>query len=168
MSGFQSDKSKVSSQGRGSVIYSTIDLDSYADTIFCGSKCIVINFVGKEGDVAPYTNAYETIKAVSMVQSDTAYENPETGENTILILNKAICIGETMDHTLVNPNQLYAYGITFEDKTFSKAPIFIATEDHGYVLLFSSKETIPGVTTRTPTYKELHKFPHVTFLLLHE
>ena len=47
-----------------------------------------------------------------MVQVATAYENPETGDTTILILNKAIWIGETMDYTGVNPNQLRAYGMT--------------------------------------------------------
>ena len=85
-----------------------------------------------------------------MVQVATAYENPETGDTTILILNKAIWIGETMDYTLVNPNQLRAYGIKVQYNPFAEAPIFIAMEDHDFMLLLSSKGTIFGVTTRTP------------------
>ena len=46
-----------------------------------------MHFMGKECDVAPYTDAYETIKEVRIVQAATAYDNPETGETTILILN---------------------------------------------------------------------------------
>ena len=72
------------------MVYIKMDLDSHADTIFCGSNCIIIHFMGKECDVAPYTDAYDIIKEVPIVQADTAYENPETGETTILILNKAI------------------------------------------------------------------------------
>ena len=126
-------------------------LDSHADTIVCGSNSIVIHFTGKECDVAPYNGAYKTIKAVPIVQAATAYENPYTGDTTILILNKEICMGETMDHTLVNSNQLHAYGIIVQDDHFAGSPIFIATEDHDFMFPLSSKWTILGVTTRTPT-----------------
>ena len=62
ISGFQYGKRKVSTQGRGSVVYSTMQMDSHADTILCGSKYIVMYFTGKECDVAPYTDAYKIIK----------------------------------------------------------------------------------------------------------
>ena len=119
ISGFQDGKRKVSAQGQGSVVYIIMDLDSHADTIVCGSNCIFIHFMGKECDVAPYTAAYNRIKVVPIVQAAIAYSYPETGETTILILNKAIWIGETMDNTLVNPNQFRAYGMTVQDNSFS-------------------------------------------------
>ena len=75
-------------QGQGSVVYSTMELDFYAEIIVCGSNCIVMNFTGKEYDIAPYTDAYNTIKTVPMVQAATAYKNPETGDTRILILNE--------------------------------------------------------------------------------
>ena len=64
-------------------------------------------------------------------------------------------MGATMDHTLVNPNQLHAYGMTVQDNPFLEAPIFIVTEDHEFMLPFFSNGAIPEVTTRTPTDKEL-------------
>ena len=145
-----------------------MELDLHADTIFCGSNCIVVHFTGKECDVASYTDVYKTIKSVPIVQADTAHNNLETGETTILILGEAIWMGETMYHTLVNPNQLRAYGMIVQDNPFAEAPIFISTEDHDFMLPLSSKGTIPGVTTRTPTDKELQTFPHVTCLSAHE
>ena len=36
-------------------------------------------------------------------------------------------MGETMNHTLMKPNQLRAYGMTVQDRSFVEAPIFIAT-----------------------------------------
>ena len=77
-------------------------------------------------------------------------------------------MGETMDHTPVNPNQLHAYGMTFQDNPLSESPIFIATEDYEFMLTLSSKGTILGVTTITPMDKELHTCPHVTSSLVHE
>ena len=128
-----------------------MELNSHMNAIVCGSNCIVMRFTGKECDFAPYTDAYETIKSVPIVQANTAYDNPKTGETTILILNEAIWMGATTDHTLVNPNQLREYGMTFQYNPFAEAPVFVATEDHEFVLQLSYKGNILGFTTRTPT-----------------
>ena len=64
-----------------------MELDSHAEKIVCGSNCIVIHFTGKECDVAPYNDEYETIKAVPIIQAATAYDNPDTWETTIIIRN---------------------------------------------------------------------------------
>ena len=71
-------------------------------------------FTGKGCDIAPYTDAYEKMKSVPVVQEATSYYNPNTGETMILILNKDIWTSATMDNTLVNPNQFHAYGMTFQ------------------------------------------------------
>ena len=134
----------------------------HEDALFCGFNCIVMHFTVKECDVAPYNDAYDTIKAEPIVQAATEYDNPETGDTTILILNKAIWMGKTMDHTLVNPNKLHEYGMTVQDNPFSEAPIFTATGDHNFMITLSSKGTILGVTTRTPKDKEIQTFPHGT------
>ena len=77
-------------------------------------------------------------------------------------------MGDKMDHTLINPNQLRAYGLTVQDNPFSDSPIFIATEGHEFVLPLSSKGTILGVNTRTPTNAELQSCPHVPLSSEHE
>ena len=101
-----------------------------------------MNFMGKECDVVPYNDAYKRIKAVPIVQVATEYDNPDTGETTTLILNEVIWMGETMDHTLVNPNQLRAYGMTVQENPFTESPIFIVTEDHNFMLPLCSKGNI--------------------------
>ena len=110
----------------------------------CGSNCVIMHYTGAECDVTPYTDAYEAIKSVPIVQAATAYDNPETGETIILILM-----------TIVNPNQLRAYGITVQDNPFSEAPISIATEGHEFTMPLQIKGTKLGVSTRTPTDSEL-------------
>jgi hypothetical protein len=162
--GFNAGKRKISAQGsRGSVVYGHMEMDSHADTIVCGSNCVIMHFTGKECDVSPYTEEYESIKGVPIVQAATAYDDPETGETTILILNEAIWMGDKMEHTLVNPNQLRAHGITVQDNPFSTSPIYISTEGHEFSMPLKCEGTILGVTTRTPTDKELQvdSCPHV-------
>jgi hypothetical protein len=97
----------MSAQCRGStVVHSQLEMDSHADTIVCGSNSVIMHYTGKECDVPPYTEAYEVIKSVPILQAATAYDSTETGETTILILNEAIWMGGQMEHTLMNPNQL--------------------------------------------------------------
>ena len=72
------------------MVYSTMELDSNTETIVCSSNCIIMHFTGKGCDVAQYTDSYETIKAVPIVQAATSYKNIETEETIILILNEAI------------------------------------------------------------------------------
>ena len=88
-----------------------------------------MHHTGKVCDVSPYTDTYDPNKAVPIVQAATAVDNQESGETTILILHEAIWLGEQMDHTLVNPNQLRAFGIKVQDNPFDQAPLFLATDD---------------------------------------
>ena len=169
MATFRAGKRKVSAQARATTsTESQIELDSHADTIVCGSNCVILHYTGKECDVSPYTDTYEAIKSVPIVQAATAYDNPETGETTILIFNEAIWMGNLLDHTLVNPNQLRAYGITVQDNPFSKAPIYISTEDNDFTIPLTSKGTILGVNSRTPTDHELQTCQHVQLSSDHE
>jgi hypothetical protein len=45
---------------------------------------------------SPYTEAYKAIKSVPILQAATAYDNRDTGKIMILILNKAIWMGDQM------------------------------------------------------------------------
>jgi hypothetical protein len=137
------------------------NLDSHADTIVCGANCTIIHYTGKECDVAPYTDAYESIKSVPIVQAGTAWDNPETGETVILVLNEAIWMADKLEHTLINPNQLRAFGLTVQDNPFSAAPIYIATEDKEDIVPLTCTGTILMASTRTPTNKELSTCRHI-------
>jgi hypothetical protein len=77
-------------------------------------------------------------------------------------------MGYQMERTLINPNQFQAYGITIQDNPFNPAPIFISTEDNEFTLPISSKGTVLGVATRTPTDQELQTCPHAVLLSKHE
>ena len=46
--------------------------------------------------VFSYTNAYEAIKIAPIFQEAISYKNPETGDTTIMILNKKIWMGVKM------------------------------------------------------------------------
>ena len=150
------------------MVYITRELDSHPDTFFCSYNCIVMHFTGNEFDVAPYTGAYEAIKAVPIVQAATAYENPETGKTTILILDKAIWMGEIMDHTLVKPNQLRTYRMTIQDNHFSEAPIFVPKRIMHSFFCCIPKGLYLESPQEPPHKKEIQLCSHVTCSLVHK
>lgn len=118
--------------------------------------------------MSPYTDAYEAIKSIAIIQAATTYNNPETGETMILILDEAIWIGDQLRHTLINPNQLHAYRVRVQDNPFNTAPLFLSMEGNKFSMPLTCNGTILCAPTRTPTDHELHTCPHVILSSEHE
>ena len=83
-----------------------IELDTHAGKIVFGQNFILLSETGLECDVSPYTDEYEAIKNVPIVSAVPARTSLELAETFILILHEGLWMNTTMDHTLVNPNQL--------------------------------------------------------------
>ena len=45
---------------------------------------MIKQYAGKQCGMYPYTDEYKAIKSVPIVQADTEYENPETGQKTFI------------------------------------------------------------------------------------
>ena len=71
-------------------------------------------------------------------------------------------MGDTLDHSLVNPNQLRNYGITVQDNPFADIQTHIATEDESVFIPLQSEGTTIFMETRTPSDLELQTCPHIT------
>jgi hypothetical protein len=64
-------------------------------------------------------------------------------------------MGNHLNHSLLNPNQLCHYGITLQDNPYSDTVIHIATEDNDFVIPLSTQGTTIYFDSHTPTDKEL-------------
>ena len=139
----------------------TMELDSHADTTVFGRNFLVISYTGRECDVSPYTDNYDSVKGVPIVTAATAWTCQESGQTFILIIHEGLWMGDMMPNSLINPNQLRAHGCTVQDNPFDGAPIYI--EDPNGVLAIPLR--IMGsnlmATTRTPSQEELDNCPHV-------
>ena len=76
-----------------------------------------------------------------------------TGQTYIIIINEALYYGTKLDHLLINPNQIRAYGIPFWDNSYNKKKglnikvddtVFVPSHTAGTKILFE---------TRLPTEK---------------
>jgi Reverse transcriptase (RNA-dependent DNA polymerase) len=138
-----------------------MELDSHADTVVLGSNCIILSYSGRECDVLPYTDSYDAIKGVPIVTGATAWTSDLTGETFILVFNEALWLGEILDHSLVNPNQLRHHGVDVQDNPYSKTEMHIGTEDGEHVIPLQAEGTTIYFTSRTPTDEELQTCRHV-------
>ena len=62
-------------------------------------------------------------------------------------------MGDKMEHSLVNPNQMRLFGIAVQDNPVCKSPLYLTTEDGDFVLPLQMKGTNVMANTRAPTAK---------------
>jgi hypothetical protein len=130
------------------------EMDSHADTCVAGPNFLILEFTGEQCDVTPYTNDYEPIINVSVVNAATAYPDDSTGETVILRFNQVLWYGKRMTMSLINPNQMRHYGVTVSDDPTDGTRAFgISTDD--VHILFKMGGTTVYFETRVPTQYEL-------------
>ena len=106
------------------------ELDTRAYTICAGHNFRPISHTGMTCEVSGFHKSFDSLSNVPVAQVATAYVHPDTNETFILIVNEALYFGSTMDHSLINPNQIRAFGIALSDDPYDKSrPFGIDHED---------------------------------------
>ena len=138
-----------------------IELDSHADTVVLGSNCVVLHHTGKDCEVSPYTDEYDAITDVPVVQGATLWTDQHTNEEYILIFNEALWMGDTLAHSLINPNQLHAFGTLVQDYPYHMDPLGIKPPPYDLEIPLRTTWTIIYADTRAPTQNELATLPFI-------
>ena len=138
----------------------------HADTTVLGSNCIVLLYMGKECEVSPYSSEYEAVWNIPAVTGAMVLMNPMVGTAYLLVFHEFLWMGNKLDHTLVNPNQLRAYGVSVQDNPFDTNPLSITTDDVS-IELYSEGTIICG-DTRMPTESELGQLPWLILTSPHD
>ena len=134
-----------------------IELDSHADTIVLGSNCVILHHTGKVCEVSPYSDDYEAIKNVPVVCSAMLWTDTVDNQEYILIFNESLWMGDSLTHSLINPNQLRAFGTEVQDNPFSMERLSIHPASHDITIPLQTLGTIIFANTRAPTDQELSK-----------
>ena len=135
--------------------YGRIELDSYADTNVFGCNCVVLTYTGKEWKVLPYSNEYESIQHIPVVTGATAWTFPHSEEKIILVFNKALSMGNKLEHTLVNSNQMHHRHINLQDNPCMHNPMGITCPQEDVTITLYIAGTFFGANTSSPTKHKL-------------
>lgn len=137
------------------------ECDTNADTACLGQNFVVLHYTTQTADVFPYDKSYQPLENVPIVSGATAYDDPRTGQTYILVVNEALYYGLKLDHTLLNPNQLRAYGVPFWDNPYDRERGLCIEATDELVIPLETRGTKIFFNTRTPTDNELSTCEHV-------
>ncbi len=137
------------------------ECDTNANTCCLGRNIIVLNSTFRTADVYAYDTSIQPLDNVPIVTGATAYDDATTRRMFFLVFHEALYYGERLDHSLINPNQLRAYGVPFWGNPYDS--------DHRLSIKVHSDLTIPlstygtkvGFRTCVPTQEELRDCEHI-------
>ena len=135
------------------------ELDNHADTCCLGQNFIPLYYTGKVCDIAPFLNELPNQQDVPICMGATAFDDGN-GTTTILIINEVLWFGEHMKHSLINPNQVRAHGISLCNNPMDPYQSLGLTTQDVFIPFFMSGTTC-SFTTRTPSDWELENCVHV-------
>ena len=95
-----------------------------------GINMIPISYTNRCADVNGYMDSLGTEKNVPIVSAATSYTCPQTDQVYILVFHEFLWFGCKLDHSLINPNQVRAFGIGFWDNPYdTDRGLFIDVND---------------------------------------
>jgi hypothetical protein len=91
-------------------------LDSHADTCGVNDVALVVEYLGKKGEVHGFSKSLHAMQDIRIVKAAVAYDDPLTGEiYIVLIINQALYFRDQLGNMLLNPNQMRVHGLTVDD-----------------------------------------------------
>ena len=97
------------------------ECDTNAYTCYLGKNFVILEFTQRSADVYTYIKDIAPVVGVPIVSGATAQDDPVTGQTYILVINEGQYYGNKMDHSLINPNQIWDYGIFLWDNAYDQS-----------------------------------------------
>jgi hypothetical protein len=104
----------ISIQSLESAFTSHTELDSHADTCCIGKNAYIFYETSRTVDVSAFLSTLGQARSIPIVSAALAYDHPYTYETFILIVHQALHF-PTMEHNLLNPNQLWLNNVQVHD-----------------------------------------------------
>ena len=123
---------------------------------------MILHHTGKVCEVSPYLDDYEAIKNVPVVCGATLWTDTVDNQEYILVFNESLWMGDSLTQSLINPNQLRAFGKDVQDNPFSTERLSIQPASHDITIPLQTLGTNIFANTCAPTDQELCKHPHIS------
>lgn len=98
------------------------ELDTHADTICAGVNCRPLFYTGQQCEVRGFYDDFAPVTDIPIATVATAWCDGLGGPTYILIFNESLYFGSSMGHSLINPNQIRAYGVRVHDNPYEQDP----------------------------------------------
>jgi hypothetical protein len=109
-------------------------------------------------NVNPFLDSYQPIQEIPIARCCTVWTNQDDSVKYILVGNQMLWFGTQLLHSLINLNQLRAYGIKVNDDPFDSTRDF-GINSKQVLIPFDTTGTIVYFKSRTPTEWEKTHLP---------
>ena len=120
-------------------------MDTHADMACAGLNWQVMEQMGIKCKVSPFLDSYKLTNNVPVARCGMVWTDKALGQDYLLVTDQKLFFGTALQHSLINPNQVRAYGIDVNDNPFdTDVPfgidcneVFIPLNAHGMVCTLS-------------------------------
>ena len=162
----QGSISSTSSTSTSVQFPSHTELDSHANMVVLGRHAFIFESTNRTCSVIPFSDTIGTMKDVPIVDGAIAYDNPSTGETTILIVRNALHV-PSMEHNLIPPFLMRESGLVVNDvpKIHCSDPDrndhCIISIEHDLKIMLNLNGIFSYFQSRMPLVHELYDAPKV-------
>ena len=134
------------------------EMDTHADTCCAGANWSLMELTGEVCDVNPFLNSYSPIQEIPVARCCTVWTDQTDSMEYLLVGDQMLWFGTLLPNSLINPNQIRAYGLPVNDDPFDSTRSFGIDTDHG-IIPFDTTGTVVYFETRVPNEWEKTHLP---------
>ncbi len=136
------------------------ELDTHADTCCAGANWALMDLTGDICEVTSFLESYEPVNEVPVAKCSTVWTSPQTGREYLLVADQKLWFGTQLPNSLLNPNQIHAFGVDVNDNPFDlKQDLGIQCNEA--FIPCDTIRTIVHFESRVPTEWEMKHLPMV-------
>ena len=122
------------------------------------------SYTGEVCDVNPFLDSYQPIQEIPVARCCTVWTDQDDSVEYLLVGDQMLWFGTLLPHSLINPNQLRAYGHDVNDDPFDTTRDF-GIDSEQVLIPFDTTGTVVHFESRTPTEWEK---THLPVILTHQ
>jgi len=134
------------------------EMDTHADTCCAGSNWSLMELTGEVCDVNPFLNSYDPVTEIPVARCCTVWTDQESSTEYLIVADQMLWFGTQLENSLINPNQLRAYGVMVNDDPFDSTRGFGVDTDNVFIP-FDTTGTVIYFESRVPTEWEKTHLP---------
>ena len=132
------------------------EMDTHADTSCAGANWSMMEYTGQVCEVSPFLSSYDPVQEIPVARCCTVWTDDQSGQDYLLVGDEMLWFGTTMEHSLINPNQIRDYGLAVDDNPYTDDPskfgissddVFIPFDTTGMLVHFESR--VPAAWEKT-------------------
>ena len=96
-------------------------MDTHADTCCAGANWSLMELTGEVCDVNPFLESYQPVQEIPVGRCCTVWTDQTDSMEYLLVGDQMLWFGNVLPNSLLNPNQMRAYGLIVNDDPFDSS-----------------------------------------------